>query len=66
MGMVDDKGERLLTGYIQDVWDRFHKESLSVAERQRLEVETLWIMQLHQWRQRIKECTGTGHDVMFI
>ena len=60
-GVVVDatKDERLLTGYVQDVWDRFHKETLLIAERQKLEVETLWTIQTNQWKQRIEKCTGT-------
>ncbi|XP_019852078.1 PREDICTED: probable serine/threonine-protein kinase nek3 isoform X2 [Amphimedon queenslandica] len=58
-GLVDaTKDERLLTGYVQDVWDRFHKEALLIAERQKLEVETLWTLQTNQWKQRIEKCTG--------
>lgn len=57
-GVDATKDERLLTGYVQDVWDRFHKETLLIAERQKLEVETLWTLQTNQWKQRIEKCTG--------
>jgi hypothetical protein len=39
MGVAGHTHEgRLLSGYVQDVWDKFHKESVAMATRHRMEV----------------------------
>lgn len=55
------KDDRLLTSYIQDVWDKFHRESVLLANRHRCEVESLWLLQRHHWTKRQKE---TGKEYM--
>ena len=55
---IEDEGEkqeRLLSGYVQDVWDKFHQLSIQLARRHRTEMETLWLSQVQIWRERIRE-----------
>ena len=46
---------RLLTGLIQDVWDKFFQLKESVQIRQRHETEALWLVQKELWKQRQNE-----------
>ena len=50
-----EKHERLLSGYVQDVWDKFHQLSIQLARRHRTEMETLWLSQMQIWRGRLRE-----------
>ena len=55
---VEDEGEkheRLLNGYVQDVWDKFHLQSMQLARRHRTEMETLWLSQMQIWKGRLRE-----------
>ena len=54
-GDSDRKDERLLAGYVRDVWDKYHKESVLLASRHKMEVETLWLTQTHHWIKKQKE-----------
>ena len=47
--------ERLLSGYVADVWDKYHRLSVMLAGRHRTEVESLWMTQIQQWKERTKE-----------
>ena len=51
--LAGDSEEKLLVSYVRDVWDKFHDSSKELAGRHRLEVETLWLTQVHQWRERL-------------
>ena len=46
---------RLLTGLVQDVWDKFFHLKESVLIRQKHETEALWLVQQELWRQRLSE-----------
>ncbi len=41
---------RLLSGLVQDVWDKFRQLKVSLVNRQRQEAEALWLLQREQWR----------------
>ena len=42
---------RLLSGLVQDVWDKFFQLKESMDLRQRHEAEALWLVQQELWRQ---------------
>ena len=44
--------DQLLHSYVQDVWDKYHKCSELLANRHKMEVETLWLSQRQQWMER--------------
>ena len=46
--------EKLLASYVRDVWDRFDGCSKELLSRHRMEEETLWLNQAHQWREKLK------------
>ena len=46
---------RVLTGLVQDVWDKFQDLHVGQQARQKHEAQTLWVMQNFQWTQKIKE-----------
>jgi len=45
----------MLTGLVQDVWDKFQDLYVSQQARQKHEAQALWVMQHLQWTQKIKE-----------
>ena len=59
------RDERILSSYVQDVWDKFHKESVSLAGRHKSEVESLWLLQVHQWINRHKESGNKEGSCIF-
>ena len=46
---------RLLSGLVQDVWDKFFQLKESMQLRQGHEAEALWLVQQELWRQRQRE-----------
>ena len=46
---------RVLTGLVQDVWDKFQELHASMQNRHRNEAQALWAVQHLQWTQKIKE-----------
>ena len=51
----DPVNVRLLSGLIQDVWDKFFQLKESTLVRQSHETEALWLVQQELWRQRQSE-----------
>ncbi len=46
---------RLLSGLVQDVWDKFQELRFTLLSRQRHEVDALWGVQCLQWKDRMQE-----------
>ena len=46
---------RLLSGLVQDVWDKFQGLRFTLLSRQRHEAEALWLVQHVQWTERMDE-----------
>lgn len=46
---------RLLSGLVQDVWDKFQELRFTLLSRQRHEAEALWVVQHLQWKDRMQE-----------
>ena len=46
---------RLLSGLVQDVWDKFQELRFTLLSRQRHEAGALWGVQCLQWRDRLQE-----------
>ena len=46
---------RLLSGLVQDVWDKFQELRFVLLSRQRQEAGALWAVQALQWKDRLKE-----------
>ena len=55
---------RLLTGLVQDVWDKFQELRLHMLSRQQHEAECLWAVQHLQWTQKTKELGEPFHLVI--
>ena len=51
----DSVDVRLLTGLVQDVWDKYIRLKESMQVRQRHEAEALWLVQQELWKQRQSE-----------
>lgn len=50
---------RLLAGLVQDVWDKFREQRMSLLRRQRREAEATWMLQQEQWRERLSDLGRT-------
>ena len=53
---------RLLTGLVQDVWDKFQELRLHLLSRQQQEAESLWAVQHSQWTHKTREI---GRSLLF-
>lgn len=58
---------RLLAGLVQDVWDKFREQRMSLLRRQRREAEATWMLQQEQWRERLNDLGRTYiHDCTYM
>lgn len=46
---------KLLSGLVQDIWDKFQEPRFTTLNRHKNEAETLWVMQKHYWVEKLRE-----------